>query len=441
MLNHSFRLTAADIDRAFEAGHFFVLFQPKISVTTREVIGVESFVRWRHPSFGLMPPGLFLAFVEQQGRIRELTELVITLSVRAVREFRAAGRNWGVSVNLSPADVSDPRLVTTIKTLVGMQGLTPDVLTLEVPEHALPAPDSSGEINLRNLKALGCHVALDTGPVSPAKSQPIPARIFDELKIGGSAIIRFAHSVRKASMSALAMKLHAARSAGLSAVAVGVEDDETFRALAELGFTAAQGSFIQRALTVQALLSWDGAWLQGSAQPTAKAEIEISATPEDTIGSTPRRSPAPGVEGPRTAAELIQAVETTARTNLGVTDAPLDLDADDESDAYDDEDAEQLDESSSYSAAGLEDDPEGEPELGSAESAPPLTSGMIDRPKKQPMQRADALSIPAFQTPPSFPAAPALTIDHGHPAPARAPLGQAAGLKTLFGAQKAAPKR
>ena len=83
MLNHSFRLTASDIDRAFEAGHFFALFQPKISVATREIIGVESFVRWRHPSFGLMPPGLFLAFIEQQGH----TGLVATLQSVELRTF------------------------------------------------------------------------------------------------------------------------------------------------------------------------------------------------------------------------------------------------------------------------------------------------------------------------------------------------------------------
>jgi EAL domain-containing protein (putative c-di-GMP-specific phosphodiesterase class I) len=431
MLNHSFRLTASDIDRAFEAGHFFALFQPKISVATREVIGVEAFVRWRHPSFGLMPPGLFLTFVEQQGRMRELTELIITLSSRAVREFRSAGRKWGVSINLSAADISDPRLTATIKTIVGLQGLTPDILTLEVPEHALPTAGSRDETNLRELKKLGCHIALDTGPVSPARPQTIPAKLFDELKIGGSAIIRFAHSVRKASMSALAMKLHAARSAGLTAVAVGVEDEETFRALSELGFTGAQGAFIQRALTIPALLAWDGAWLEGTPHVSTKAEIEISAKPEDTVGLIqPTVSSVPN--GPRTAAELIQAVEATARANNAPrNEPPLDLDADDESDAYDDEDAEQLDQPSGPVGFGaIQDEPEGEPEIGSAESAPPLTSGMIGRPKAK-----------LVATPPRPEATLQPVPERWRDEPSKPTLGQSAGLKTLFGGQRTAPKR
>jgi EAL domain-containing protein (putative c-di-GMP-specific phosphodiesterase class I) len=393
-----------------------------------------------------MPPGLFLTFIEQQGRIRELTELIITLSARAVREFRAAGRKWNVSINLSAGDISDPRLTATIKTIVGMQGLTPDVLTLEVPEHALPTPGSRDETHLRELKKLGCQMALDTGPVTPARPQTIPAKLFDELKIGGSAIIRFAHSVRKASMSALAMKLHAARSAGLTAVAVGVEDEETFKALSELGFTGAQGSFIQRALTVPALLSWDGAWLEGTPRPTQKAEIEFTATPEDIVNPVPSSFSTSSTSsvGPRSAAELIAAVEATARTSNGVrNDAPLDLDADDESDAYDDEDAEQLDEPTTRTATvtatatprvgfgAVDEEPEGEPELGSAESAPPLTSGMIDRPKAKLVSNAPR-SDAALQT--SIP-------ERWRDEPTKPQLGQTAGLKTLFGGQKAGPKR
>ncbi|NWH08766.1 MAG: EAL domain-containing protein [Alphaproteobacteria bacterium] len=382
MLTHSFRLTAADIDRAFEAGHFFVLFQPKVEVVTGEITGVEGFIRWRHPSFGLMPPGLFISFVEQQGRMRDLTEFVLTLAARAARDLKTAGRAWKVSINLGASDIADPRLAVTLPTLCGMMSVAPSAFILEVPEAAIPAPKSAGEINLRRLKELGCLLALDTGLNPPASPNPIPPNLFDEIKIGGSAIIRFAHSTKGAGPSALAVKLKAAKMIGLSAVAVGVEDAQTFDALAELGFAAAQGSFIQRAAPLQSLLAWDGNWQQGSHAPLQQAQIEISAAPEDVTGANLLKSASPA-QGPRTAAELLLEVESAA--NAGVTERseePLDLDEDDESDGLYEDDAEYLGDGA-VSAAAPAEEPDGEPELGTANDAPPLTSTMIDRPVRK----------------------------------------------------------
>lgn len=391
MLQHSFRLTATDIDRAFEAGHFFAVFQPKTDVLTGKMVGVETFVRWRHPTFGLMPPGLFLGFVEAQGRMRELTELVLTLAIRAARDLRAAGKNWDVSINLGASDLADPRLPQILKTLCGLQNVPANSVIVEVPEYALPDKGSPAEANLFTIKALGCRIALDTGPTPAAAPRPVPNGLFSEIKIGGSAIIRFAHSIRQTgATSQLTQKLRAMRDIGLSAVAVGVEDEETYLALRELGFTAAQGSYIQRALPLQQLLAWDGNWSRGAPAPAAAAEIEMLAAPEEITGHQTMRERAKPKDGPQSAAELLAAVEASARTVIDLTPQrePLDLDEDDESDVY--EDAE-------ISAADAlpDEEPDGEPELGSANAAPPLTASMIDRPvaPKRPLDQVN-LDVP-----------------------------------------------
>lgn len=378
MLHHSFRLNASDIDRAFEVGHFFAIFQPKAEIPRGRIVGVETFVRWRHPTFGLMPPGLFLNFVESCGRMRELTELVLTLACRAARDFRAAGRDWHVSLNMSASDLRDPRLPQLIQTLAGLQNVPPSVLTLEIPGASVPEHGSAVDRHLRAIAALGCRLALDTGASLAPTPHPIPQDLFSEIKIGGATIIRFAQMAKATGTSALAAKLKAARTIGLSAVAVGVEDDETFAALRDIGFTAAQGSYIRRATTLRQLLNWDGTWERGAVPQSAAAEIDLLAAPEEIVGANAVRVPGatPGSGDPQSAADLLAAVEAGAAAPLthGDDTEPLDLDEDDESDVFDAE----------FEGCGQEEligeEPEGEPELGSANEAPPLTAEMIGLP-------------------------------------------------------------
>ncbi|MBI1238373.1 MAG: EAL domain-containing protein [Alphaproteobacteria bacterium] len=436
MLHHSFRLNASDIDRAFEAGHFFVIFQPKAEIPRGRIVGVETFVRWRHPTFGLMPPGLFLNFVESRGRMRELTELVLTLACRAARDFRAAGRDWHVSLNMSASDLKDPRLPQLIQTLAGLQNVPPSVLTLEIPASSVPEPGSAVDRHLRAIAALGCRLALDTGASLAPTPHPIPPDLFSEIKIGGATIIRFAQMAKATGTSALAAKLKAARTIGLSAVAVGVEDDETFSALRDIGFTAAQGSFIRRATTLRQLLNWDGTWERGAAPQTAAAEIDMLAAPEEIVGANAVR--ARGHGDPQSAADLLAAVEAGAAVPLthGDDSEPLDLDEDDESDVFDAE----------FEGLGqeelIEEEPEGEPEIGSANEAPPLTAEMIGRPlngKQHGFAAAPALADAPRPTAPA-PEAPRV-IERQRPLavispPRLEPERPAGPLRRIFGRAK-----
>ena len=59
MSDRSFRLAPSDIDQAFQRNEFCVVFQPKVDLATQRVTGAEVFVRWQHPQYGLLPPGLF----------------------------------------------------------------------------------------------------------------------------------------------------------------------------------------------------------------------------------------------------------------------------------------------------------------------------------------------------------------------------------------------
>src|SRR5690606_9637683 len=108
MYSSSFRLTNRDIDLALEAGHLFLVFQPKIELATGQVLGAEAYVRWDHPDYGLMPPGLFLSFFERRERSVDLTSFVVAAAADTMVTWRARGQYWPISINLSGHDLNEP---------------------------------------------------------------------------------------------------------------------------------------------------------------------------------------------------------------------------------------------------------------------------------------------------------------------------------------------
>ena len=100
------RLSNVDIDNALKNKDFEVLFQPIFDLGNGALARVETFVRWRHPKLGLLPPGAFISFFESQGRMGELTRYVLGNALREYTEWRGP---WppGLSVNLALSDLSD----------------------------------------------------------------------------------------------------------------------------------------------------------------------------------------------------------------------------------------------------------------------------------------------------------------------------------------------
>ncbi len=256
MYNSSFRLTNRDIDLALEAGHLFLVFQPKIELATGRVLAAEAYVRWDHPDYGLMPPGLFLSFFERRERSVDLTRFVVAAAADAMVHWHAHGQHWPVSINLSAHDLSDPTLPGVLAGIVGTRGLDPSEITLEIPEGVFARNAEHSARAIAEMRRLGFHTALDGGGAVVVPAEYVTPAFFSEVKISGASIIRFAHRVRQAGLGFIGRRVALATSLGLDATAVGVEDETTLSGLASVGFTAAQGTHICRPRSAGELLGW-----------------------------------------------------------------------------------------------------------------------------------------------------------------------------------------
>ena len=287
MYSSSFRLTNRDIDLALEAGHLFLVFQPKIELATGRVLAAEAYVRWDHPDYGLMPPGLFLSFFERRERSVDLTRFVVGAAADAMVHWHAHGQHWPVSVNLSGNDLSDPTLPGVLAGIVGERGLDPSEITLEIPEGVFARNAEHSARAIAEMRRLGFRTALDGGGAVVVPTEYVTPAYFSEVKVSGASIIRFAQRLRNAGLGFIGRRVSLAAKLGLDATAVGVEDETTLSGLAAVGFTAAQGTHICRPRSAVELLGWSFAQdmredfiLAAETRNDNVLQLEIPALPE-----------------------------------------------------------------------------------------------------------------------------------------------------------------
>lgn len=261
MSENTFPLTKAELDSAFNDGHFATLFQPKLSLIDGRTLGVETYIRWHHPEMGTLLPGEFLAFVSEQRRMSDLTDLVLHEAARAASLWRSERRHWSVAVNLSGEDLEQPSLVDHLSDLFIAYAIPAEALAIDISESALTHENERRFHALETLRQAGIHIALDTSGIDLLPAERISARYFSELKIGGASLIKFSRSVAQAGKGLIAQRLDAAARHGLTVTATRVEDIHTVKPLADMGFSAVQGSFFRHPDTIEGLKSWSSDWL------------------------------------------------------------------------------------------------------------------------------------------------------------------------------------
>jgi diguanylate cyclase (GGDEF)-like protein len=242
---------------ALAAGQLVLHYQPKAEIATGEVHGVEALVRWAHPRRGLLLPGEFLPLAEHTGLGRALTAFVVD---RALEEMHAL--ELSVAVNLGPADLLDLGLPSEIDRMLRRRRFQPERLRLEVSEDVIMAdPGRTLEV-LAGLRTIGVATALDDFGAGHASLGHLKALDVDELKIDRSFVGGLPYDERDAAIVGATVGL--ARGLGMRVVAEGVESAENWDALARLPCDAAQGFYLSRPLTANAL----GAWLRERAVAT-----------------------------------------------------------------------------------------------------------------------------------------------------------------------------
>lgn len=245
---------AAELGKAIESEELILHYQPKVSLVTGEIIGVESLVRWHHPRRGLLLPGRFVPLAENTGLIKRLSLEVLRRALADNELWRAEGIDITMAVNLSAQLLHDSNLHNTIHDSLHSSLLAEDRLELEITESAFMA-DPEGAIQaITKLDTAGVAFTIDdfgTGYSSLSYLKRVPAR---SIKIDRSFIRDMATDERDASIVNSAIEL--AHNLGMDVTAEGVESAAVGDLLRDLGCDFVQGYFYAPPMPASELLPW-----------------------------------------------------------------------------------------------------------------------------------------------------------------------------------------
>ncbi|MEK4229751.1 EAL domain-containing protein [Solibacillus sp. FSL H8-0538] len=234
---------------AIKEQQFYLEYQPKLNISTNELLGMEALVRWNHPNLGIIPPGKFIPLAEETGLIAPLGEWILRESCRQTKQWQVNGfPPLTLSVNVSVRQLVEPNFIHVVEEILKETQLHPKWLELEVTESIFADVKSTLPV-LREIQKLGVHISVDdfgTGYSSLSYLKHLP---INTLKVDAS-FIKDIHTNEESSAIVKAV-LTLANTIGLNVIAEGIELQEHVDELSKDGCVFGQGFYFSKPLNIK----------------------------------------------------------------------------------------------------------------------------------------------------------------------------------------------
>ena len=247
-----------EVKNAVENDQLVNHYQPKVSLKTGEVIGVECLSRWQHPADGLVLPDRFISVAEKGGAIEALTRSTFTRAMSEIRALEDGGFPVQVAINLAAATLSSLDFADFAAATAQQASVRPHNVVLEVTESQLIKDLRAPLEVLTRLRLMRFTLSIDdfgTGYSSLSQLQTIP---FDELKIDQTFVHRASEDATARAIYDASLGL--AKQLNMTTVAEGVETQADWDLVQSTGCDEAQGYFIARPMSAQDLGIWRDEW-------------------------------------------------------------------------------------------------------------------------------------------------------------------------------------
>ena len=242
-----------DLRHALERDELVVWYQPEIDLHDGTVRAAEALLRWHHPNGELLEAAQFIDIAEGSGLILDIGAWVLGQACAdAARWARGESpRRLVLRVNLSPLELSQPNLLTTLDGALSASGLDPRLLCVEITEATILSINSTVKANLDGISARGIELAIDDfgtgyGSLTYLRRYPI-----DVVKVDRSFVTHITTDINDRHLVAGIVAL--ADQLGISVTAEGIETPDQGQVLDAIGCAGAQGFLYSRALPIKEL--------------------------------------------------------------------------------------------------------------------------------------------------------------------------------------------
>ncbi len=233
---------------AIQRDELSLVFQPKIDLATRRVIGAEALLRWNHPKLGMISPARFVPVAEEAGLVGAIGEWVLRTACRQIRKWQDAGLSLQIAVNVSARQFQQYNVADLVLSVMQESGVRAENLEVELTESAVMHDAENSIITLERLADSGVQIAIDdfgTGYSSLSYLKRLP---LDVLKIDQSFVRDISSDPNDAAIVRAIITL--ARSLGIKVIAEGVENEAQLAFLNAYGCHYGQGYLFGKPLSV-----------------------------------------------------------------------------------------------------------------------------------------------------------------------------------------------
>ena len=243
-----------ELKHAIKNGELSLHYQPKVQISTGSVYGVEALLRWHHPVQGNIPPAHFIPRAEHSTLIEMITEFVLRQAIAQLATWQQNGINVCISVNISTRNLLQPGFTDSVAALLDEYDVNGELLELEITEGSLMLDIIRAIDELNKIKALGVLISIDDFGTGYSSLQYLHRLPISVLKIDQSFVRRLPGDQGATYILEAAIML--AHNLGITAIAEGVETQEIYECLLQMGCDKAQGYLISRPISAPDFLSW-----------------------------------------------------------------------------------------------------------------------------------------------------------------------------------------
>ena len=241
----------AEVQAGLERDEFIYYLQPKCNLNTGKIVGLESLVRWKHPTKGIVAPGYFIPVMESNGLVTELDKKVWEQVCRTLKDWIKSGHKViPISVNVSSVDIYAIDVVEHFKNLVQKYELPPEYVELEITESAYVEEYKVITDVAEALRNAGFTVLMDDFGSGYSSLNMLKDVNVDVLKID-MKFLKMDENTRGKGMGILEAVTRMANIMGLRMIAEGVETEDQINYLLNMGCIYGQGYFFYKPLPVE----------------------------------------------------------------------------------------------------------------------------------------------------------------------------------------------
>lgn len=238
-----------------EQGQFVIYLQPKCRIKSRQVVGAEALVRWKHPVKGLVPPSVFVPILEENGFISDLDHYVWELVCKQIRSWLDNGiEPVAVSINVSRIDMLSMNVVEVLNGLVRKYAIDKKYLKIEITESAYVENGTRIVESIQNLRKSGFSLMMDDFGSGYSSLNMLRQITVDVIKVD-MKFMEMNKEDQEKGLVILKSIINMANEINVPLIVEGVETEEQTAFLGELGVDFAQGYLFYRPMPVESFTS------------------------------------------------------------------------------------------------------------------------------------------------------------------------------------------